>query len=91
MSDHQTPCRREFVYRTIQILMLGDVLVGLMLVVLGLFVFDFPALAVGGAVLACMGLGLAVIARVLGRRLPPPSGAAAPQPKPRENPHQLRR
>lgn len=90
MSDPQPPPRREFVYRMIQILMLGDVLLGLALLVLGLFVFDFPALAVGGAVLACMGLGLALVYRMLARRLVS-SGAAARPAKPRESPHQLRR
>jgi hypothetical protein len=90
MSDPQTPNRREFVYRTIQLLMLGDVLLGLVLLVLGLFVFDVPALAVGGAVLACMGVGLALIYRMLGRRLTGSNGATRPS-RPRESPHQLRR
>ena len=85
MSDLPTPQRREFIYRMIQFLMLGDVLLGLALLALGLFVVDFPALAVGGAVLAAMGLGLALVFRLLARRV------ATGAPKTRENPHQLRR
>lgn len=91
MSDPQTPHRREFIYRTIQLLMLGDVLLGLVLLVLGLFVFDFPALAVGGAVLACMGLGLALVYRMLARRSAAPTGGEARPATPRQNPHQFRR
>ena len=85
MSDLPTPQRREFIYRMIQFLMLGDVLLGLALLALGLFVVDFPALAVGGAVLAAMGLGLALVFRLLARRV------ATDAPKTRESPNQLRR
>lgn len=89
MSDPQTQPRREFIYRTIQLLMLGDVLLGLVLLVLGLFVFEVPALAVGGAVLACMALGLALVYRMLARRLS--AGGAARPATPRQSPHQMRR
>jgi hypothetical protein len=85
MSDLPTPQRREFIYRMIQFLMLGDVLLGLALLALGLFVVDFPALAVGGAVLAAMGLGLTLVFRLLARRV------ATDAPKTRESPNQLRR
>jgi hypothetical protein len=68
--------------------MLGDVALGLVLLVLGLFVVDFPALAVAGAVLAGMGLGLALIYRMLARRSAPPTAGPAAT---RRNPHQLRR
>jgi hypothetical protein len=62
--------------------MLVDVAIGGALVLLGLYVFDLPALSIAGAFLACMGLGLAVLFRLLGRRTP----AAR-----RDSPHQLRR
>jgi hypothetical protein len=88
MSDPQTAPRREFIYRTIQLLMLGDVALGLVLLVLGLFVFESPALAVGGAVLAGMGLGLALIYRMLARPSASPTAGTAAT---RQNPHQLRR
>jgi hypothetical protein len=91
MSDPQTPpARREFVFRMLQLLMLADVLIGVALMALGLLVFDFPALAVGGGLLAVMGLGVAGILRMLSRRgAPPAAGDAAAQP--RRGPHQLRR
>jgi len=87
MSDpgHSRPASREFVFRTIQLLMLADIAIGGALVLLGLFMFDFPALAIAGAFLACMGAGLAVLFRQLGRR------AAAEATARRESPHQLRR
>lgn len=88
MSDPPTAPRREFIYRTIQLLMLGDVALGLVLLVLGLFVFEFPALALAGAVLAGMGLGLAFIYRMLARRSASPTPGTAAT---RQNPHQLRR
>ena len=84
MSDpgRSPPASREFVFRTIQLLMLGDVAIGAAFVFLGLYVFDLPALSIAGAFLACMGLGLAVLFRSLDRRAP----AAR-----RDSPHQLRR
>ena len=85
MSDRQhPPAGREFIGRTIQLLVLGDMLVGVVLAVLG-FVFDMAALAVGGAVLAAMGLGLAVLVRILARRDPGQTPAR------RQSPHQRRR
>jgi hypothetical protein len=87
VSDPQNPARREFIYRTIQVLMLVDVALGLVLLVLGLFVFDLTPLAIGGAVLAAMGLGLSVVYGMLARRL----RSATPSSRPRESPHQLRR
>jgi hypothetical protein len=90
MSDPQLPPRREFIYRTIQLLMLGDILLGAVLAVLGLVVFESPPLAIAGAVLAAMGLGLTVVFRVLAQRTP--SAADVPRPmKPRQSPHQRRR
>ncbi len=85
-SGHSPPASREFVIRTIQLLMLVDVAIGGALVLLGLFAFDFPGLAIAGAFLACMGVGLAVLFRLLGRRAPS-SGPTAR----RDRPHQLRR
>jgi hypothetical protein len=76
------PPNREFVLRTIQLLMLVDIAIGGVLVLLGLFVWDVPALAIAGAFLACMGIGLAVLFRGLARR------ASAAK---RQSPHQLRR
>lgn len=88
MSDpgHSPPASREFVFRTIQLLMLVDIAAGGVLVLLGLFVFDLPALAIAGAFLACIGVGLAVLFRLLGRR-----AAAAQATARRDSPHQLRR
>ena len=88
MSDpgHSRPASREFVFRTIQLLMLADIAVGGALVLLGLFVFDLPALAIAGAFLACMGAGLAVLFRQLGRRAA--AGGATAR---RDSPYQLRR
>ena len=88
MSDpgHSPPASREFVFRTIQLLMLVDIVGGSALVLLGLFVFDLPALAIAGAFLACIGCGLAVLSRRLGRR-----AAAGGAPARRDSPHQLRR
>lgn len=91
MSEPQAAPRREFIYRTIQLLMLGDVALGLVLLVLGLVVFEFPALAVGGAVLAGMGLGLALIFRMLARRSAASTGGVARPATPRQSPHQRRR
>jgi len=87
MSDpgDSRPASRDFVFRTIQLLMLADIAIGGALVLLGLFMFDFPALAIAGAFLACMGAGLAVLFRQLGRR------AATEATARRESPHQLRR
>ncbi len=84
MSDpvDSPPVSREFVFRTIQLLMLVDIAIGGLLILLGLFVFDFPGLAIAGAFLACMGIGLVVLFRLLGRR------ASTAK---REGPHQRRR
>jgi hypothetical protein len=76
------PASREVVFRTIQLLMLVDIAIGGALILLGLLVYDFPGLAIAGAFLACMGIGLTVLFRLLGRRA---SSAG------RESPHQLRR
>ena len=86
MSDpgHSPPASREFVFRTIQLLMLVDIAIGGALVLLGLFVFDFPGLAIAGAFLACMGVGLVVLFRTLARRT---AGAKTS----RSSPHELRR
>jgi hypothetical protein len=91
MSAPQAAPRREFVHRTIQLLMLGDVALGLVLLVLGLFVFEFPALAVGGAVLAGMGLALALMYRMLARRSAASTRGVARPATPRQSPHQRRR
>src|SRR5262249_32108226 len=50
MSDPEgsPPANREFVFRTIQLLMIADIAIGAALVLLGLFVYDFPALAIAG-------------------------------------------
>jgi hypothetical protein len=91
MSDRQhPPAGREFIGRTIQLLMLGDMFLGVILAALGLFVFDMAALAVGGAVLAVMGLGLALLFRMLARRAPPEASAGQP-PARRQSPHERRR
>lgn len=66
--DRSRPASPEFVFRTIQLVTLVDIAIGVALVILGLFVFDFPALAIAGAFLACMGIGLAMLFRLLGRR-----------------------
>jgi uncharacterized membrane protein len=90
MSDPpnpRAPANREFIFRMIQLLMLADMLIGVVLVVLGLFVFDLVALVVGGAVLAAMGLGLALIFRMLARREATATGRASG----RASPHELRR
>jgi hypothetical protein len=88
MSDpgHSPPASGAFVFRTIQLLMLVDIAIGGALVLLGLFVFDFPGLAIAGAFLACMGAGLAVLFRLLSRRAPAPGPTTR-----RGSPHQLRR
>lgn len=80
MTDPQP--NREFVFRTIQLLMLADIGLGVGLVLLGWLVLDLPSLEIAGAFLACMGLGLAVLFGVLGRR------ARAEN---RPSPHQRRR
>jgi hypothetical protein len=66
--------------------MLVDIAIGGALVFLGLFVFDIPGLAIAGAFLACMGIGLAVPFRLLGRR-----AAAGGRMARQRSPHQLRR
>ena len=86
MSDpgRSPPASRELVLRTIRLLMLVDIAIGGALVLLGLFVLDLPALAIAGAFLACMGLGLVVLFGALARR----AGAAKTG---RSGPHELRR
>lgn len=81
------PANREFVFRTIQLLMVGDIVIGVVLALLGWRVWNMPALAIAGIFLACMGAALAVIMRTLAR------AAAARQGTParRQSPHQLRR
>ena len=84
MSDpgRSPPASREFVLRTIRLLMLVDIAIGGALALLGLFVLDFPGLAIAGAFLACMGVGLAVLFGALqddrsgrvGNRVLPASG-----------------
>ena len=80
--ERSPPANREFVFRTIQLLMIADIAIGGALVLLGLFVFDFPALAIAGGFLACMGIGLAVLFRRLARREADAT---------RKSPHRLRR
>ena len=84
MSDPRPapPANREFVFRTIRLLMLADIGIGGVLIVLGWFVLDLPALAIAGAFLACMGIGLTILFSLLARR-----AAEASQ----KRPHQLRR
>ena len=67
-SEGSPPANREFVFRTIQLLMLADIAIGVALVLVGLFVYDFPALMIAGGFLACMGIGLAMVFRRLARR-----------------------
>jgi hypothetical protein len=85
MSDpgQSPPAGREFVFRTIQRLMLIDIVGGAVLALLGLFVLDFPALAIAGAFLAFMGLGLFVLFGARARRAGTQTG--------RSGPHELRR
>jgi hypothetical protein len=87
MSDpgHFPPAGREFVFRTIQRLMVVDIIGGGALVLLGLFVLDLPALAIAGAFLACMGVGLVFLFGALARRT---AGGARTA---RGTPHELRR
>lgn len=86
MSDpgRSPPASREFVFRTIRLLMLVDIAIGGALVLLGLFVLDFPGLAIAGAFLACMGVGLAVLFGALARRASDVKGG-------RSSPHEFRR
>jgi hypothetical protein len=79
------PASREFVFRTIRLLMLVDIGVGVALALLGLLVLDFPALAIAGVFLALMGVGLAVLFGTLARR------AAGGTKTGRGGPHELRR
>lgn len=82
-ASKQSPSpNREFVLRTIQLLMVVDIAGGGALVLLGLFVWHIPELAIAGAFLACMGVGLTVLFRQLSRR------ASAAK---RQSPHELRR
>jgi hypothetical protein len=85
MSDprQSPPAGREFVFRTIQRLMLIDAVGGAVLVLLGLFVLDFPALAIAGAFLAFMGLGLFMLFGARARGAGMQTG--------RSGPHELRR
>ncbi|HUL09886.1 MAG TPA: hypothetical protein VLV76_26380 [Candidatus Acidoferrum sp.] len=84
MSDPRPapPASREFVFRTIRLLMLADIVAGGVLIVLGWFVLDMQVLAIAGAFLACMGIGLTILFSLLARR------AAEEN---RKSPHQLRR
>jgi hypothetical protein len=86
MSDpgRSPPASRELVFRTIRLLMLVDIAIGGALVLLGLFVLDLPSLAIAGAFLACMGIGLVVLFGALARRA---GGTKAG----RNGPHELRR
>jgi hypothetical protein len=86
MSDprRSPPASRELVFRTIRLLMLVDIAIGGALVLLGLFVLDLPSLAIAGAFLACMGIGLVVLFGALARRA---GGTKAG----RSSPHELRR
>ena len=84
-SGHSPSAGREFVLRTIQLVMLVDIAIGGALVLLGLFVFDIPALAIAGAFLACMGVALVVVFRTLKRRADSSLRAG------RSSPHDLRR
>jgi hypothetical protein len=91
MSDQQhSQAGREFISRTIQLLVLADMVIGLVLLGLGLFVFDMTALAVGGGVLALMGLGLTLLFRMLARRAPPEAAAGQASAR-RQSPHERRR
>ena len=86
MSDSRDPpASREFVFRTIRLLMLVDIVGGFVLVLLGLFVLDFTALAIAGGFLAAMGVGLFFLMTMLMRR------AAAGATADRSRPHELRR
>lgn len=76
---------RNFVLRTMQLLMVGDIVIGVALVGIGLFVVDFPALVIVGGFLACMGLGLFVLFRILSGR------ASGESPGRRQSPHRLPR
>jgi hypothetical protein len=89
MSDPKPPPppSREKIFRAIQLLMLVDIAVGGVLVLLGLFVLNFPELAIAGAFLACMGFGLALLFRQLSRRAAAEQSSA----EKRASPHQLRR
>ena len=84
-SGQSRPAGREFVLRTIQVVMLVDMAIGGALVLLGLFVFDMPALAIAGAFLACMGAALVIVFRTLRRRADSSASAG------RISPHELRR
>ena len=84
-SGHSPPVGREFVLRTIHLVMLVDMAVGGALVLLGLFVFDNSALAIAGAFLACMGAALVIVFRALKRRADSSARAG------RISPHELRR
>ena len=82
MSDPapSPPAGREFVFRTIQRLMFVDIVGGIALALLGLFVLDFPAMTIGGIFLAGMGVGLVLLFGRMARRAAGRSG-----------PHELRR
>ena len=64
--------------------MLVDIAIGGALVLFGLFVLDFPGLAIAGAFLACTGFGLVVLFGALTRRAGGAKGG-------RRSPHELRR
>jgi hypothetical protein len=56
------------VFRTIQRLMFVDIVGGIALALLGLFVLDFPAMTIGGIFLAGMGVGLVLLFGRMARR-----------------------
>jgi hypothetical protein len=66
--------KRQATYRLLVLVMLGDVVIGLLLILAAFTVLDMPALAIGGAVLATTGLAMALVFRHLARR----SAGAAP-------------
>jgi hypothetical protein len=60
--------KRQATYRLLQVVMLGDVALGLGLILAALTVLEMPAVAIGGAFLAVTGLGMALVFRHLARR-----------------------
>jgi hypothetical protein len=60
--------KRQATYRLLQVAMLGDIAIGLVLILVAFTVLEMPALAIGGAFLAITGLGMALAFRHLARR-----------------------
>lgn len=60
--------KRQAAYRLLQVVMLGDIAIGLGLILAAFTVLEIPALAIGGAFLAITGLGMALVFRHLARR-----------------------